>query len=49
MAIIVQILVIETFCGVSTINPAYYIWINYDAQIPVTPKDNNQYTTKLPC
>lgn len=49
VAIITQILLLETFCGVSAINPAYYIWINYDAQIPVLAKDYNQYSTKLPC
>lgn len=49
LVLLFELALVPTLCTLSSINPANYIWIDYQNQIPVTYKGSGTYTTSLPC
>lgn len=42
-------LIFITYNNCGSINPANYIWINFNTEVPIKSKGKDQYTAELPC
>lgn len=39
----------EINCQAGSINPSNYIWVNYDALVPVVKATDQKYASRIPC
>jgi hypothetical protein len=40
---------IPIYCSLNTINPAYYLWMDFCAKVPVLLVSSGKYITNIPC
>jgi hypothetical protein len=44
-----QFLTALIYCSLSTIEPAYYLWMDFSAKVPILIISSGKYKTSIPC